>query len=139
MDVDLEAAALMNALCKPWELVCCVMHYTWTFPSCMIHNIFHGLAFPIMHQFPSYIIHHTSYIVDHPSSYFLCIIILTFCEYTFKFFSCFCVCYHCDDVNSICDLNQGGHPHDFYVAHRSARITDATQYYERDTANIKVF
>ena len=34
--------------------------------------------------------------------------------------------------------NQGGHPHDFYVAHRSARITDATQYYERDTANIKV-
>ncbi|KAH7372428.1 hypothetical protein KP509_17G003700 [Ceratopteris richardii] len=50
-DIDIEAAALMNALCKPWEL--------------------------------------------------------------------------------------GGHPHDFYVAHRSARITDSTQYYERDTASIK--
>ncbi|KAI5065404.1 hypothetical protein GOP47_0020099 [Adiantum capillus-veneris] len=41
-------------------------------------------------------------------------------------------------MNALCKpWEMGGHPHDFYVAHRSARITDATQYYERDTANIK--
>lgn len=41
-------------------------------------------------------------------------------------------------MNALCKpWELGGHPHDFYVAHRSARITDATQYYERDTAHIK--
>ncbi|MCO5569962.1 hypothetical protein L7F22_023676 [Adiantum nelumboides] len=41
-------------------------------------------------------------------------------------------------MNALCKpWELGGHPHDFYVAHRSARITDATQYYEHDTANIK--
>lgn len=41
-------------------------------------------------------------------------------------------------MNALCKpWELGGHPHDFLVAHRSARITDATQYYEHDTANVK--